>query len=44
MSALVTRDEIAVLSSRIERLGKQLPDVTTVVQGPWAPYTFAVSE
>jgi hypothetical protein len=44
MSALVTREEIAVLSSRIERLGKQLPDVTTVVQGPWAPYTFAVSE
>ena len=44
MSALVTRDEIAVLSSRIERLGKQLPDVTMVVQGPWAPYTFAVSE
>jgi hypothetical protein len=44
MSALVTRDEIAMLSSRIERLGKQFPDVTTIVQGPWAPYTFAVSE
>jgi hypothetical protein len=44
MSALVTRDEIGELSSRLERLGAQLPDVTTVVQGPWAPYTFAVSE
>ncbi len=44
MSALVTRDEIEETSSRIERLGAQLPDVTTVVQGPWAPYTFAVSE
>lgn len=44
MSALVTRDEIDELSSRLERLGAQLPDVTTVVQGPWAPYTFAVSE
>jgi Gas vesicle synthesis protein GvpL/GvpF len=44
MSALVTRDEIGGLSSRLERLGAQLPDVTTVVQGPWAPYTFAVSE
>jgi hypothetical protein len=44
MSALVTRDEIDGLSSRLERLGAQLPDVTTVVQGPWAPYTFAVSE
>jgi hypothetical protein len=44
MSALVTRDEIDGISSRLERLGAQLPDVTTVVQGPWAPYTFAVSE
>ncbi len=44
MSALVTRDEVEETSSRIERLGAQLPDVTTVVQGPWAPYTFAVSE
>jgi hypothetical protein len=44
MSALVMRDEIDELSSRLERLGAQLPDVTTVVQGPWAPYTFAVSE
>jgi hypothetical protein len=44
MSALVTRDEIDGLSSRLERLGAQLPDVTTIVQGPWAPYTFAVSE
>ena len=44
MSALVTRDEIDEMSSRIERLGAQLPDVTTVVQGPWAPYTFAVRE
>ncbi|HEY6201586.1 MAG TPA: GvpL/GvpF family gas vesicle protein [Candidatus Limnocylindria bacterium] len=44
MSALVTRDEIDGLSSRLERLGAQLPDVTIVVQGPWAPYTFAVSE
>jgi gas vesicle protein GvpL/GvpF len=44
MSALVTRDEIGGTRSRIERLGAQLPDVTTVVQGPWAPYTFAVSE
>jgi hypothetical protein len=44
MSALVTRDEIDVISSRLERLGEQLPDVTIVVQGPWAPYTFAVSE
>jgi len=44
MSALVTRDEIEELSSRVERLGAQLPDVTTVMQGPWAPYTFAVSE
>ena len=44
MSALVTRDEIDEISSRLERLGAQLPDVTTVVQGPWAPYTFAVSE
>ena len=44
MSALVTRDEIEETTSRIERLGAQLPDVTTVVQGPWAPYTFAVSE
>jgi hypothetical protein len=44
MSALVMRDEIEELSSRLERLGAQLPDVTTVVQGPWAPYTFAVSE
>ncbi|HKY51936.1 MAG TPA: GvpL/GvpF family gas vesicle protein [Candidatus Limnocylindria bacterium] len=44
MSALVTRDEMAEVSSRIERLGKQLPDVTTIVQGPWAPYTFAVNE
>ena len=44
MSALVTRDEIAELSARLERLGAQLPDVTIVVQGPWAPYTFAVSE
>jgi hypothetical protein len=44
MSVLVTRDEIGGLSSRLERLGEQLPDVTTVVQGPWAPYTFAVSE
>ena len=44
MSALVTRDEISEINSRLERLGAQLPDVTTVVQGPWAPYTFAVSE
>lgn len=44
MSALVTRDEIEETTSRIERLGAQLPDVTVVVQGPWAPYTFAVSE
>ena len=44
MSALVTRDEIDGISSRLERLGAQLPDVTIVVQGPWAPYTFAVSE
>jgi hypothetical protein len=44
MSALVTRDEIDQINSRLERLGAQLPDVTTVVQGPWAPYTFAVSE
>lgn len=44
MSALVTRDEIEQVNSRLERLGAQLPDVTTVVQGPWAPYTFAVSE
>jgi hypothetical protein len=44
MSALVTRDEIDEITSRLERLGAQLPDVTTVVQGPWAPYTFAVSE
>ena len=44
MSALVTRDEIDGISSRLERLGEQLPDVTIVVQGPWAPYTFAVSE
>jgi gas vesicle protein GvpL/GvpF len=44
MSALVTRDEIAEINSRLERLGAQLPDVTTIVQGPWAPYTFAVSE
>jgi hypothetical protein len=44
MSALVTRDEIDGIYSRLERLGAQLPDVTIVVQGPWAPYTFAVSE
>jgi hypothetical protein len=44
MSALVTRDEIDGISSRLERLGEQLPDVTIVVQGPWAPYTFAVTE
>ncbi len=44
MSALVTRDEIDGLRSRLERLGAQLPDVTTVMQGPWAPYTFAVNE
>ena len=44
MSALVTRDEIDEINSRLERLGAQLPDVTTVVQGPWAPYTFAVTE
>lgn len=44
MSALVTRDEIDETNARIQRLGAQLPDVTTVVQGPWAPYTFAVSE
>jgi hypothetical protein len=44
MSALVTRDEIDGIGSRLERLGAQLPDVTIVVQGPWAPYTFAVSE
>jgi hypothetical protein len=44
MSALVTRDEIDEISSRLERLGAQLPDVTIVVQGPWAPYTFAVNE
>ncbi len=44
MSALVTRDAIDELRSRVARLGAQLPDVTTVMQGPWAPYTFAVSE
>ena len=44
MSALVMRDQIDEINSRLERLGAQLPDVTTVVQGPWAPYTFAVSE
>jgi hypothetical protein len=44
MSALVTRDEIGQICSRLERLGAQLPDVTMVVQGPWAPYTFAVTE
>ena len=44
MSALVTREEIDEMSSRVERIGAQLPDVTTVMQGPWAPYTFAVSE
>jgi len=44
MSALVTRDEIDGISSRLERLGTQLPEVTIVVQGPWAPYTFAVTE
>jgi len=44
MSALVTRDEIDEMSSRVVRLGAELSDVTTVVQGPWPPYTFAVSE
>jgi len=44
MSALVTRDDISELSSRVDRIGAELPDVTTVMQGPWAPYTFAVSE
>jgi hypothetical protein len=44
MSVLVTRDEIDGLRSRLEALGAQLADVTTVMQGPWAPYTFAVSE
>jgi len=44
MSALVRRNEIDGLRSRLERLGAQLGDVTTVMQGPWAPYTFAVSE
>jgi len=44
ISALVTRDEIDEITSRLERVGAQLPDVTIVVQGPWAPYTFAVSE
>jgi hypothetical protein len=44
MSALVTRDEIGEINSRLERLGARLPDITIVVQGPWAPYTFAVSE
>lgn len=44
MSALVTRDEIDEINARLERLGARLPDVTIVVQGPWAPYTFAVSE
>ena len=44
MSALVTRGEIDEINARLERLGAQLPDVTTVVQGPWAPYTVAVSE
>jgi hypothetical protein len=43
MSLLVTRDEIGGIASRLERLGARLPDVTVVVQGPWAPYTFAVS-
>jgi hypothetical protein len=44
MSILVTRDEIDGVRSRLESLGAWLPDVTTVMQGPWAPYTFAVSE
>jgi hypothetical protein len=44
MSVLVTRDAIGGINSRLERLSAELPDVTTVVQGPWAPYTFAVSE
>ncbi len=43
MSVLVTREEIARLRSRIEHLGPALRDVTTVVQGPWPPYTFAVT-
>lgn len=44
MSALVMREVIDEVRARIERLGAQLPDVTTIVQGPWAPYTFAVGE
>jgi hypothetical protein len=44
MSVLVMRDAIGGINSRLERLSAQLPDVTTVMQGPWAPYTFAVTE
>jgi hypothetical protein len=43
MALLVTRDQIAVMRSRIEEFGATLPDITTTVQGPWPPYTFAVS-
>ncbi|SRR5712692_342975 len=43
MSLLVTRDQIAAMRSRIEEFGATLPDITTTVQGPWPPYTFAVS-
>jgi len=43
MAALVKREALGGLRSRIERLGSTFPDVTTIVQGPWAPYSFAVT-
>jgi len=43
MSALVTRDSIGVVRPRIEDLGAELRDVTTIIQGPWPPYSFAVT-
>ena len=43
VALLVLRDEIGTVRSRTEQVAATLPDITMSIQGPWPPYSFAVS-
>jgi hypothetical protein len=38
---LVSRDDVASLTSLVERFAASHPELTVVCTGPWAPYSFA---
>jgi hypothetical protein len=40
---LVDRDEVEAFISRVEKLGRELDDVSIVCTGPWPPYNFVGS-